>query len=125
LSGGNMERLAFHHMRDSTRKREAFFLEFAKQIRPCFDKTVVYLTGGFRTASAMVDAVKEGATEGIGQGRPATAEPDLPAKILRGECLAAPDAKLDQDDFGLTLIASNAQMWQMGKRPFAKLSRCI
>uniref|UniRef100_A0A183GDY2 Aldolase n=1 Tax=Heligmosomoides polygyrus TaxID=6339 RepID=A0A183GDY2_HELPZ len=79
------------------------------------------LTGGFRTARAMVDAVTDGTTDGIGLGRPTTAEPDLPAKILRGECLSVPDAKLDQDDYMLTSTASNAQMWQMGKRSFAEL----
>ncbi|VDP49089.1 unnamed protein product, partial [Heligmosomoides polygyrus] len=31
LSGGTAERPAFQHMRDSTRKREAFFLEFAEK----------------------------------------------------------------------------------------------
>ncbi|WKY00303.1 hypothetical protein Q1695_014840 [Nippostrongylus brasiliensis] len=121
LSGGTIEKPAFQHMRDSTRKREAFFLEFAEKIRPCFDKTVVYLTGGFRTAPAMVEAVVEGTTDGVGLGRPATAEPDLPAKILRGDCLSAADANIDQDDYMLTATASNTQMWQMGKRPLAEL----
>lgn len=32
LSGGTYEKLAFHHMRDSTRNREAFFLEFAEKV---------------------------------------------------------------------------------------------
>ncbi|KHJ82354.1 oxidoreductase, FAD/FMN-binding protein, partial [Oesophagostomum dentatum] len=60
LSGGNIEKPAFQHMRESTRKREAFFLEFAEKIRPVFEKTVVYLTGGFRTAPAMVSAIFDG-----------------------------------------------------------------
>ncbi|PIO58827.1 hypothetical protein TELCIR_19728, partial [Teladorsagia circumcincta] len=91
------------------------------QIRPVFKDTVVYLTGGFRTAPAMVKAVADRITDGIGLGRPITAEPDLPAKILRGECMSAPDTKLDQDDFVITLIASLTQMWQMGRRPCADL----
>lgn len=32
LSGGNYERLAFQHVRESTKKREAFFLEFSDQV---------------------------------------------------------------------------------------------
>ncbi|KAK6739866.1 hypothetical protein RB195_008390 [Necator americanus] len=122
LSGGNIERPAFQHMRESTRKREAFFLEFAEQIRPVFEKTVVYVTGGFRTAPAMVNAILNRITDGIGLGRPITAEPDLPAKILRGECLAAADTKLNPDDYMLTSTASNMQMGQMGKRPYAELN---
>ncbi|KAK6053310.1 oxidoreductase, FAD/FMN-binding protein [Cooperia oncophora] len=117
LSGGTIERPAFQHMRDSTRKREAFFLEFAEKLRPVFKETVVYLTGGFRTAPAMVSAVLDGTTDGIGLGRPITAEPDLPAKILRGECLSAPDAKVNQDDYMITSTASNMQMGQMSKQP--------
>ncbi|KAK6051045.1 hypothetical protein COOONC_11450 [Cooperia oncophora] len=113
---------AFRHRRESTRKREAFFAEFAEQIRPSFNNTVVYLTGGFRTAPAMIRAISDRITDGIGLGRPITAEPDLPAKILSGECSSAPDTKLDQDDFIITLIASLTQMWQMGRRPYADLT---
>ncbi|PIO54291.1 hypothetical protein TELCIR_24349, partial [Teladorsagia circumcincta] len=75
LSGGTVSMPAFHHRRESTRKREAFFAEFAEQIRPVFEDTVVYLTGGFRTAPAMVKAVADRLTDGIGLGRPITAEP--------------------------------------------------
>uniref|UniRef100_A0A7I4YCP1 Oxidored_FMN domain-containing protein n=1 Tax=Haemonchus contortus TaxID=6289 RepID=A0A7I4YCP1_HAECO len=121
LSGGTIERPAFQHIRDSTRRREAFFLEFAEKIRPVFEKTVVYLTGGFRTAPAMVNAVFYGVTDGVGLGRPISAEPDLPAKILRGECLSASDAIPNQDDFMITSAVSNMQMGQMGRRPSAEL----
>ncbi|KJH52898.1 oxidoreductase, FAD/FMN-binding protein [Dictyocaulus viviparus] len=121
LSGGTIERIGFQHMRDSTRKREAFFLEYAEKIRPVFEKTIVYLTGGFRTAPAMVRAVVDDATDGIGLGRPITAEPDLPAKILLGECFSASDTKLDQDNFMITNLASNAQMWQLGKRSYTNV----
>ncbi|WKY00325.1 hypothetical protein Q1695_014854 [Nippostrongylus brasiliensis] len=119
LSGGTIERLAFQHMRDSTRNREAFFLEFAEKIRSSFEKTKVYVTGGFRTAPAMVGAVSAGTTDGIGLGRPITSEPDLPQKILNGQCYSAADVKLDQDDFGITSVASNTQMGQMGQKSYA------
>lgn len=48
LSGGTIEKLAFTHLSDSTKAREAFFLDFAEQIRPAVKNIVLYLTGGFR-----------------------------------------------------------------------------
>ncbi|KAJ4329548.1 hypothetical protein N0V95_010195, partial [Ascochyta clinopodiicola] len=44
LSGGTYEKLAFEHKRESTKKREAFFLEFADKITPSLSKTKVYVT---------------------------------------------------------------------------------
>lgn len=64
-----------YHQKESTKKREAFFVEFSQAIKSKIKKAVVYLTGGFRTAPAMIQAVQEGSTDGIGLGRPATAEP--------------------------------------------------
>lgn len=115
LSGGTYEQLAFQHIRDSTRQREAFFLEFAEKIRPVFKNTIVYLTGGFRTVNAMVEAVKTGATQGIGLGRPITAEPDLPKKILQESVASAVYDALDQSNFAVSLLASNTQIEQMGR----------
>uniref|UniRef100_A0A0N4X7J0 Oxidored_FMN domain-containing protein n=1 Tax=Haemonchus placei TaxID=6290 RepID=A0A0N4X7J0_HAEPC len=100
LSGGTLERNAFIHKTDLDQKREAFFISFAEK--------------------GMVNAIQEGATDGIGLGRPITAEPDLPAKFFRKECFSTADSKLNQNDFFMTLLASQAQMGQMGKKPFAE-----
>ena len=54
LSGGTWQALAFQHQHESSRKREAFFLEFADLIVPALTKTKVYVTGGFKTLSGMV-----------------------------------------------------------------------
>jgi hypothetical protein len=43
------------------------------------------LTGGFRTLKGMGDAVSSGAVDFIGLARPLAVEPDLPARLLRGE----------------------------------------
>ncbi|CAB3406350.1 unnamed protein product [Caenorhabditis bovis] len=115
LSGGTYEKLVFHHERESTRKREAFFLEFAEKIRPSFKNTVVYLTGGFRTVGAMVKAINENATQVIGLGRPITAEPDLPKKILSEEVFSASEPQFSPDDFGATLQACGVQLWQIAQ----------
>ncbi|KAL9025073.1 MAG: hypothetical protein Q9180_007736, partial [Flavoplaca navasiana] len=53
LSGGTYESLAFAHKRESTKKREAFFLDFAETIVPALTKTRTYITGGFKTVGAM------------------------------------------------------------------------
>ncbi|KAL7267680.1 hypothetical protein RUND412_009723 [Rhizina undulata] len=82
LSGGTYESLAFDHVKDSTRRPEAFFLEFAEMIRPHLQKTKVYVTGGFRTVNSMVDAIAHGSCDGIGIGRCLYDEPQLCAKIL-------------------------------------------
>ena len=42
------------------------------------------LTGGFRTAEAMNDAVASGGIDVVGLGRPLTLEPDVPGALLSG-----------------------------------------
>lgn len=89
LSGGTFEGRAFHHVKESTRKREAYFIEFAELIRPLLSKTKVYVTGGLRTSSGMVKALTSGACDGIGIGRPLAAEPFLCREILSGRVSGA------------------------------------
>ncbi len=113
LSGGTYEQLAFEHKRESTKKREAFFLEFAEQITPNLKKTKTYITGGLRTVGAMVEAVKT--VDGVGLARPVCQEFDLCKKILDGKITGAIDQKLDQNNFGLTNVAAGTQIRQVGK----------
>lgn len=91
LSGGTFEGRAFHHVKKSTKKREAYFIEFAELIRPHLKKTKVYVTGGFRSAKGMVDAIQSGACDGVGIGRPLAAEPYLCKEILEGRVKGAID----------------------------------
>lgn len=44
----------------------------------------VALTGGFRSAADMEDAVSEGVTDLVGIGRPLALIPDLPQRVLDG-----------------------------------------
>ncbi|KAF2154191.1 FMN-linked oxidoreductase [Myriangium duriaei CBS 260.36] len=113
LSGGTYENLAFKHKRDSTKKREAFFLEFAEQIAPVLKQTKTYVTGGFKTAGAMVKALD--VVDGVGLARPACQEPHLPADILGGKVKGAIKLRLDDSDFGLTNVAAGTQIRQLGK----------
>lgn len=76
MSGGTYENWQLIHSNESTKAREAFFLECSAAIRPYLkDGRVLYLTGGFRTVPAMIRAIKAQETDGVGLARPVTAEP--------------------------------------------------
>lgn len=67
----------------STLQREAYFVDFAKAMRAEV-KIPLMVTGGFRTKSAMRQALDSGAVDLIGLGRPMCYQPDAPARLLRG-----------------------------------------
>ncbi|RYC77151.1 hypothetical protein BFJ63_vAg19975, partial [Fusarium oxysporum f. sp. narcissi] len=117
LSGGTYESLGFSHKRESTKKREAFFLNFAETILPALSKSKTYLTGGLRTITGMLEAV--GAVDGIGLGRPICDEFDLPNKLLNLEAGSAIKSLIDEDDFALSAIAAGTQirLVSQGKDP--------
>lgn len=113
LSGGTYEEPAFTHRRDSTRAREAFFLEFAEQIVTPLKQTRTYVTGGFRTVGAMVNALHT--VDGIGLARPICQEPRICKDILEGKVKGAIKQRIDQDNFALTNVAAGSQIRQIGK----------
>uniref|UniRef100_A0A914CLM7 NADH:flavin oxidoreductase/NADH oxidase N-terminal domain-containing protein n=1 Tax=Acrobeloides nanus TaxID=290746 RepID=A0A914CLM7_9BILA len=77
---------------------------------------------GVKFIGGMVNAIKEEVTDGIGLGRPITAEPDLPKKILLHGIQSALASPFENDlvgtDFGFGLLAANSQMWQAGELPY-------
>lgn len=91
ISGGNYESTAFvgAHLQDgvkeSTRKREAYFLDYAERVRAAVPDLPLMVTGGFRSKAAMEQAINAGSADVIGLGRPMIMEPDLPKKILAGQ----------------------------------------
>ena len=113
LSGGTYESLAFAHKRESTKKREAFFLEFAEMIVPALKKTKTYITGGFKTVGAMMNALNT--VDGVGLARPVCQEPRLCADILSGKVKGAIKQRLDENDFGITNVAAGTQIRMIGK----------
>lgn len=113
LSGGTYQAMAFKHQRESTRKREAFFLEFADMIVPTLKKTKTYITGGFKTLGGMLEALNT--VDGVGLGRVVCQEFGLANDLLDGRVLAAIDQKVDQDDFALTNTIAGSQIRQVGK----------
>lgn len=113
LSGGTYENLAFSHKRETTKKREAFFLEFAEKIAPGLSKTKTYITGGLKTVPAMLHCLQ--VVDGIGLARPLCQEFNLCADILAGKVSAAVQMEIDNDDFGLTNVVAGSQIRQVGK----------
>jgi 2,4-dienoyl-CoA reductase-like NADH-dependent reductase (Old Yellow Enzyme family) len=86
ISGGTYEAPVMtgaRKLRDSTRKREAYFLEFAERARAAI-RVPLMLTGGFRTAEGMANAISSGAVDLVGLARSLVIEPDLPKRILAG-----------------------------------------
>ena len=113
LSGGTYESLAFSHKRESTRKRESFFLDFAEIIVPSLTKTKTYVTGGFKTVGAMVKALNT--VDGVGLARPVCQEFTFCADILSGKIQGAIKQRLDQDNFGITNVAAGTQIRMVGR----------
>ena len=99
ISGGNyeqprmmdldgMEPVFEPGLRSSTRKREAYFLKYAKMVQARV-KIPLMVTGGFRTVEAMNTALADGDADLIGIGRPLCVDTDTPAKLLHGDIDAA------------------------------------
>jgi hypothetical protein len=80
---------------ESTVRREAYFLEFAGEVRAAA-RMPVMVTGNFRTLAGMVTAVEGGELDVIGLGRPLISEPLTPTYLLAGkiERAPAPEASL-------------------------------
>jgi hypothetical protein len=88
-------------------------MDFADLIAPSLTKTKVYVTGGFKTVGAMVDALAT--IDGVGLGRPACQEPNLPKDILSGKVKGAIQTRLDENNFGLQVVAAGTQMQQISQ----------
>jgi 2,4-dienoyl-CoA reductase-like NADH-dependent reductase (Old Yellow Enzyme family) len=67
----------------STAAREAYFLDFAAMMTAQVSLPLM-VTGGFRTAAAMAQAVTRDGVALIGLGRPLCVDPMAPSKLLAG-----------------------------------------
>ena len=67
----------------STRAREAYFVDFAQAMRAKLNMPLM-VTGGLRRRDAMESALSSGAADVIGIGRPMCVMTDAPAKLLAG-----------------------------------------
>lgn len=89
----------------STAAREAFFLEFAKAIRQSLPGVHLMVTGGFRSRLGLEQAVKSGACDLVGIGRPSVIDPQLPKTILFNAAVADEDARLQTKTFAQSGLA--------------------
>jgi 2,4-dienoyl-CoA reductase-like NADH-dependent reductase (Old Yellow Enzyme family) len=76
----------------STRAREAYFFDYAVAARRVA-KMPLMVTGGFRSAAAIHEALADGDVDMVGLARPLCIDPDVPARILSGELQSAPDVE--------------------------------
>ncbi|KAK8128637.1 hypothetical protein PG984_009745 [Apiospora sp. TS-2023a] len=123
LTGGNWEDFGMTWDRESTKKREAFFLEFADAVVPGLGPpgsraTKAFVTGGLRSAAAMVDAL--GTVDGVGLARPAAQEPRIARDILEGHISSAIRPVDGLEDLGRGFRLAGTQLTQVakGEEPF-------
>ena len=134
ISGGTYEAPAMAGAKADKRKvstiaREAYFLDFAENIRKQV-KCHLMVTGGFRTAAGMNAALDSGACDFIGIARPLAVETDLTDRLIAGQDVRY---AVDKIKTGIPMVDKMAIMeiiWYaaqfkdiaQGKRPNPKLS---
>lgn len=103
VSGGNYEQPRMFDFerkdplaqgtRASTAAREAYFMDFIPKLRAATDLPIM-VTGGFRSARAMADAVRHDGVDVIGLARPFILDPNAARNLLDGtqDRLASRDA---------------------------------
>jgi 2,4-dienoyl-CoA reductase-like NADH-dependent reductase (Old Yellow Enzyme family) len=107
ISGGTYEKAAMTgvHEKETTRLREAYFLEFAHLLRKQVDCPMM-VTGGFRTRDGMDQAIAEG-IDILGLARTVAMDPSFPKKILSGESMGM---MLKRISAGIDLVDSAGAM---------------
>lgn len=99
ISGGTYEKPVMvgtgktPELRESTRQREAFFLDYAEKVRR-LSRVPLMLTGGLRSPAVMESVLASGAVDVIGIARPLALDPDFCRKALAGEVERAEDADI-------------------------------
>ncbi|NNK32123.1 MAG: NADH:flavin oxidoreductase/NADH oxidase family protein [Xanthomonadales bacterium] len=99
ISGGNYEQPQMMGVsgrsesetgvRQSTRIREAYFMDYADSIRKVC-RVPLMVTGGFRSRSFMEQALSEGHCDLVGLARPLIVDPELSSKLIEGEAEDSP-----------------------------------
>ncbi len=95
ISGGTYEQLSLMgveptDVRESTRKREAYFIEYAAAIKEAAQVPLM-ITGGFRSRTVMENAINAGEIDLVGLARPLCTQPDLPRRLIEKRLDSADD----------------------------------
>lgn len=127
ISGGTYSSAAMlgvdPSLKESTRRREAYFLDYAERVRAELPDLPLMLTGGFRSVESMNEAVASGAVDLVGLGRPLAVEPDVPGLLLDGtvtrSTVTPKRSGIKVIDNLTELTAYTVQMWRMadGREP--------
>ncbi|KAI0877018.1 NADH oxidase [Hypoxylon argillaceum] len=112
-SGGTYENIAFEHKKESTAKRENYFVEFAERIAAAVENTKVYTTGGLRTVGGMLSTLE--GVDGLGFGRVAIQEPSFAADILSGKVTGAMKSSIPEEDFMSQGLLINYVLQQLAR----------
>lgn len=131
LSGGSYEEPSMmgKPIKESTREREAYFIEFAADIKEVISCPLM-VTGGFRSADFMEECLGNEQLDIIGMGRALCLDPGLPKKLLKGESPQSQvkpltsGIKILDAIFPLEIIWYTMQIHLMGKnkRPMPRMS---
>lgn len=94
VGGSGREKHADPNKKESTRNREAYFLEYARDIRKVVDMPLM-VTGGFRSREVMEGALESKDCDIVGLGRPLCTETDFPRRLFEGTTDQAPRHELN------------------------------
>lgn len=116
ISGGNYEAPAMTGVvKTSTRIREAYFLEYAQELRKR-SSVPLMLTGGIRSVPFMNEVLESGAADIIGLARPFAIRPAIAAELLSGFAAAAPAISAPQIPLPVTPANAYLQLaWHAAK----------
>ena len=129
ISGGSYEApvMTGAKMKESTQKREAYFLEYAAAIKKVI-KCPLMVTGGFRTGEFINMALEEGNLDIVGLGRALCLNPEFSKQVIAGEKVVSDvhpltsGFKVVDAIFPLEIIWYTMQIHRMGagKKPKPK-----
>ena len=97
ISGGTYENTVFltkRTERESTRQREAYFLDFAQKVREVSNIPLM-VTGGFRSSEFCNKVLKDKELDVVGFGRPFLVDEAFPGNFLQGQPVKIDDAVFD------------------------------